>query len=226
MTATASDGARWITLEGVEGSGKSTQLRRLSERLRAAGIDVAVTREPGGTPIGARIRSLLLKSDGPPINSLTELLLYTADRAQHLTEVILPALEGGETVLCDRFLDATLAYQGYGRGLGSGCVLDLHRQPPLDRRPDRTLLFDIDAAVGLERARERNRAAGLDVTEGRFEDEAVEFHERVRAGYLELAAADAQRFRIIDASDTLDRVERSVLTALADWWPGLDEVER
>ena len=226
MTAAGEQGAVWITLEGVEGSGKSTQLRRLSERLRAAGRTVTVTREPGGTGIGARIRSLLLKPDGPPMNSLTELLLYTADRAQHLTEVILPALDRGETVLCDRYLDATLAYQGYGRGLGSDSVLDLHRQPPLDRRPDRTLLFDLDAGVGLERARERNRAAGLDVTEGRFEDEAIEFHERVRTGYLELAAADEGRFRVIDAGGDPDDVERAVLAALADCWPGLGGVER
>jgi dTMP kinase len=101
-------------------------------------------------------------------------------------------------------------------------VLDLHRQPPLDRRPDRTLLFDLDAAAGLERARERNRAAGLDVTEGRFEAEALEFHERVRAGYLELAAADAGRFRVIDAGGARDDVERAVLAALADCWPGLE----
>jgi len=225
MSGSTEGAARWITLEGVEGSGKSTQLRRLSERLRAAGHAVTVTREPGGTGIGARIRSLLLRPDGPAMDSLTELLLYTADRAQHLSEVILPALEAGEVVLCDRFLDATLAYQGYGRGLGSECVLDLHRQPPLDRRPDRTLLFDLDASVGLERARERNRAAGLDITEGRFEDEAIEFHERVRRGYLELAAADEGRFRLIDAAGAPDDVERSVLEVLSDWWPGLDEVQ-
>lgn len=217
------EAARWITLEGIEGSGKSTQLHRLSERLRRIGLSVAVTREPGGTNLGARIRSLLLRADGPSITPLTELLLYTADRAQHLSEVILPALAGGEVVLCDRYLDATLAYQGYGRELGVSPVLELHRQPPLDRRPDRTLLFDLDVAVGLERARERNRVAGLDVTEGRFEDETVEFHERVRRGYLELAGADTQRFRVIDAAAKPDKVERKVVDALRDWWSDLDE---
>jgi len=225
MSGAAQGGGRWLTLEGIEGSGKSTQLGRLSARLRAAGHAVTVTREPGGTGLGARIRSLLLRADGPPIESLTELLLYTADRAQHLDEVILPALARGEVVLCDRFLDATLAYQGYGRELGVECVLDLHRQPPLDRRPERTLLFDLDASLGLARARERNRAAGLEVTEGRFEAEAVEFHERVRRGYRELAGAEPERFRVLDAAARPDKVERQMLRALADWWPGLDEVE-
>ena len=171
------------------------------------------------------IRSLLLKPTGEPMDPLTEMLLYTADRAQHLSEVIVPVLESGESVLCDRYVDATLAYQGYGRQLGCERVLDLHRQAPLDLRPDRTLLFDVEVAAGLERARERNRLAGLDVTEGRFEAEAVEFHERVRRGYLELAAQDEARFRIIDAALDPDEVERSVLEALADWWPdlGVDE---
>jgi dTMP kinase len=137
--------------------------------------------------------------------------------------VIVPALESGENVLCDRYLDATLAYQGYGRELGCEQVLELHRYPPLDRRPDRTLLFDLDVGTGLERARERNRAAGLDVTEGRFEDEAVEFHERVRRGYLELAAADEHRFRVIKADKKPDAVEKAVIAALADWWPDLPE---
>ena len=214
---------RWITFEGIEGSGKSTQVRRLAERLRRSGRALVVTHEPGGTDLGARIRSLLLRPTATPMASLTELLLYTADRAQHLSEVIVPALEAGENVLCDRYLDATLAYQGYGRQLGNAQVLELHRYAPLDRLPDRTLLFDLDVATGLERARERNRAAGLDVTEGRFEDEAVEFHERVRRGYLELAAADEQRFRLIQSEQGPDEVERAVLESLADWWPDLSE---
>jgi dTMP kinase len=214
---------RWITFEGIEGSGKSTQVRRLTERLRQSGRALTVTHEPGGTDLGARIRSLLLRPTPTPMAALTELLLYTADRAQHLSEVIVPALAAGENVLCDRYLDATLAYQGYGRQLGCEQVLELHRYSPLDRRPDRTLLFDLDVATGLERARERNRAAGLDVTEGRFEDEAVEFHERVRRGYLELATAEAPRFRVIKANKSTDVVEQAVLASLADWWPDLAE---
>jgi len=216
----------WITFEGIEGSGKSTQVRRLADRVRQSGRALTVTHEPGGTELGARIRSLLLKPTPTPMGSLTELLLYTADRSQHLSEVILPALEAGENVLCDRYLDATLAYQGYGRQLGCEQVLELHRRAPLNRLPDRTLLFDLDVAIGLERARERNRAAGLDVTEGRFEDEAVEFHERVRQGYRELAAADTGRIRVIKAHKGPDEVERAVLGALSDWWPDLDEATR
>jgi len=215
---------RWITFEGIEGSGKSTQVRRLADRLLQSGRARTVTHEPGGTELGARIRSLLLRPTPTPMGSLTELLLYTADRSQHLSEIVVPALEAGENVLCDRYIDATLAYQGYGREIGCEQVLELHRYPPLDRLPDRTLLFDLDVATGLERARERNRAAGLDVTEGRFEDEAVEFHERVRRGYLELATADEQRFRVIKAGKGLDDVEKAVLAALADWWPDLTEV--
>ena len=218
--------ARWITFEGIEGSGKSTQLRRLTDRLRQSGRALTVTHEPGGTDLGARIRSLLLRPTATPMASLTELLLYTADRAQHLSEVVVPALEAGENVLCDRYLDATLAYQGYGRQLGCEQVLELHRYSPLDRLPDRTLLFDLDVATGLERARERNRAAGLDVTEGRFEEEAIEFHERVRRGYLELAAADERRFRVIKAKSGTDKVEQAVLASLADWWPDLTESSR
>ncbi len=215
--------ARWITFEGIEGSGKSTQVRRLADRLLQSGRSRTVTHEPGGTELGARIRSLLLRPTPTPMASLTELLLYTADRSQHLGEIVVPALEAGEIVLCDRYIDATLAYQGYGRELGCEQVLELHRYSPLDRLPDRTLLFDLDVATGLERARERNRAAGLDVTEGRFEDEAVEFHERVRRGYLELAAADGQRFRVIKAGKGPDDVEQAVLASLVDWWPDLGE---
>jgi dTMP kinase len=218
--------ARWITFEGIEGSGKSTQVRRLADRLRQSGHALTVTHEPGGTELGARIRSLLLRPTPTPMASLTELLLYTADRSQHLSEIVLPALEAGENVLCDRYLDATLAYQGYGRQLGCEQVLELHRYAPLNRFPNRTLLFDLDVAVGLERARERNRAAGLDVTEGRFEDEAVEFHERVRQGYRELAAADTERFRVIKAHKGPDEVEKAVLASLSDWWPNLDEATR
>ena len=213
--------ARFLTFEGIEGSGKSTQLRRLREALTALEIPLVVTREPGGTELGSRIRALLLKPTSNPMAPLTELLLYTADRAQHLTETILPALERGESVLCDRYLDATLAYQGSGRQIGDEAILALHQRPPLDCRPDRTLLFDLDAATGLERARERNRAAGLDVTEGRFEDEALEFHERVRQGYLALAKAEPERFRRIDADSSIDKVERRVREALSDWWPEL-----
>jgi dTMP kinase len=146
----------------------------------------------------------------------TELLLYAADRAQHLVEVVLPALRAGRIVLCDRYLDATLAYQGFARGLGCERVLELHRLPPLDQRPDRTLLLDLDPAAALTRARHRNRDQGTDATEGRFEREQLEFHQRVREGYLELARLEPGRIRVVDAGGDSDQVEQRVGRALHD----------
>ncbi len=200
----------WITFEGTEGTGKSTQIERLARRLGDAGHTIVVTFEPGGTEVGRRLRELLLRPADEPMDPMTELLLYAADRAQHLTEVILPALDRGELVLCDRFLDATLAYQGYGRRLGVQRILEIHSHPPLDRRPHYTILLDLEAATAVERARSRNIGAGLDESEGRFERERLEFHERVRNGYLELAAAEPERFRIIDASGDPDEVESRI----------------
>jgi len=206
----------WITFEGIEGSGKSTQLERLARWRRGAGDEILVTREPGGTALGRSLRRLLLQVEDTPLDPRAELLLYVADRAQHLTQVVLPALDAGATVFCDRFVDATLAYQGYGRGLDLDWIRDLHRAPPLDRRPLRTLLFDLDAAEGLARARRRDDERGVSRTEGRFEAERLEFHRRVRAGYLELAAAEPERIRLVDASGDVELVSRRVGRALAD----------
>jgi dTMP kinase len=211
-------GPLFVTFEGIEGCGKTTQLRRLTERLSAAGIDPVVTREPGGTDVGRRIRELLLAPAERPMASETEMLLYAADRAQHLREVVEPALSEGRLVLCDRYLDATLAYQGYGRRLGTETILALHGTPPLTRRPDRTLLFDLDPEVAVGRARRRNTSLGLDDLEGRFEQEELEFHRRVREGYLELAAGEPRRITIVDASgeeaSVADRVWRIASTFL------------
>jgi dTMP kinase len=212
-------GTRWISFEGIEGSGKSCQLERLGRRLREAGQEVVLTREPGGTELGRQLRALLLRPCEQPMDPTAELLLYVADRAQHLIEVIEPALRRGRVVLCDRFLDATVAYQGYGRGLGRERVLALHRHPPLDRRPDRTVLLDLDPELALTRARGRNQDLGLDETEGRFEREELDFHRRVRQGYLELAAAEPGRFRSVDARGGPDEVERRVWQALRDVLP-------
>ncbi|MCP3977951.1 MAG: dTMP kinase [bacterium] len=210
----------WITFEGIEGSGKSTQIARLADRLRRADIPTVVTREPGGTETGRKLRAILLRPS-TKIHPMTELLLYAADRAEHLYQVVLPARERGEVVLCDRFLDATLAYQGYGRRLGTDRILELHRRSPLDRRPDRTLLFDLDPEIGLRRARDRNSEQGTDATEGRFEQELMDFHNRVRHGYLDLARGEPGRFRIVDAAPDADHVERAVLDELADLLPRL-----
>jgi dTMP kinase len=206
----------FITFEGLEGSGKTTQIERLARRLEASGAEVVVTREPGATELGSALRALLLRPTNTPMSPAAELLLYVADRAEHLFQLVEPALARGAIVLCDRYSDATLAYQGRGRGLGPDRVRELHRWPPLDRRPHRTLLFEIDAAMALARARSRDAQAGRDEEEGRFEQERLAFHRRVAAGYRELAAAEPERIRVIDArGDVLD-VERRTLDALVD----------
>ena len=207
---------RFVTFEGVEGCGKSTQIERLVRGLRSRGDEPLVTKEPGGTPLGIRLRSLLLRDGGTRIDPEAELLLYAADRAQHVREVVAPALEAGRLVLCDRYLDATLAYQGYGRGLDLRIVLDVHRHPPLDLRPDRTVLLDLDPDVALRRARRRNERLGLVTAEGRFERETLEFHRRVRQGYLSLAAESLARYRVIDAAGTEDEVAERVEKAVRD----------
>jgi len=217
----ASRRAPWITFEGTEGVGKTTQIERLAERLELAGHLVRRTCEPGGTSLGRRLRTVLLEPTDRPMHPLTELLLYTADRTQHLTEVILPALARGEVVLCDRFLDATLAYQGHARGLGVDAVLALHSRPPLDSRPDRTLLLDMPAERALERALHRNADSGQDASEGRFEAERLEFHERVRAGYLALARDEPERIRLVQADGEADEVASRIASELADLFPEL-----
>ncbi len=212
---------RFITFEGIEGTGKSTQILRLKERLRRSAVPVVLTREPGGTEVGVELRSLLLRPSSRSLTPTAELLLYVTDRAQHLEELVGPALEQGDLVLCDRYLDATLAYQGYGRGLSLDTILDLHRRPPLDRRPDQTVLIDLEPDVALSRAKARNRIDGSEGTEDRFERELLAFHERVRAGYLALAAESPARFRIVDGNGSADAVERRIVDALADLIPQL-----
>ena len=212
----------FVTFEGIEGSGKSTQAGRLSERLRRAGRDVVLTREPGGTALGRQLRALLLAAESPVLPE-AELLLYAADRAQHVAETIAPALARGAVVLCDRFLDATLAYQGVARGLGSEAVLALHRRAPLDLRPRRTVLLDLDPAVALARARGRDAARGGPLDEGRFEAEPLDFHRKVREGYLAIAAAEPDRVRVVPAADDPERVESAILQALTDLFPELGE---
>lgn len=207
---------RFITFEGIEGSGKTTQMRRLAATLRARGLDVVATREPGGTPVGDQIRAILLHP-ASVMGPWTELLLYAAARAEHLEQVIRPALAAGKLVLCDRFTDATRAYQGFARGLPLEAIEALHGLGPLALEPDRTLLFDLDPAEGLARARGRaaGGAAGAG-SEDRFEQEAVAFHDRVRAGYRDLARLHPARFRMIDARGDADAVAARVLAACED----------
>ena len=199
----------FITIEGIEGSGKSTQITLLADHLKTAGRQVTLTREPGGTTIGDQIRKILLDPANKALDPFAELLLYAASRAQHLREVILPNLDTGRIVLCDRFSDATLAYQGHGRGLDINMIAMLDRVVSAGLKPDLTLLLDIDSGAGLGRARGRNSSEGLH-HEARFEDEAVAFHERVRQGYLALAKQEPGRIRVLDASGTPDEVQREI----------------
>ncbi len=193
----------FITLEGPEGAGKSTNREYLAERLRERGIEVVLSREPGGTPLAERIRELLLAPSDEAMDSDTELLLVFAARAQHLAQVIRPALARDAVVLCDRFTDATYAYQGGGRGLGEARIAELERFVQGELRPDLTLIFDLPVEVGLSRAAARGR---LD----RFEQEERGFFEAVRRTYLQRAAAVPTRYRVLDAAQSLDAVQRAI----------------
>ena len=208
---------RFITFEGIEGCGKTTQIRLAEAWLRERGIPVVATAEPGGTPLGRKIREMLLNRGSCAIGAEAELLLFAAARAQHVRETILPALEEGQWVLCDRFSDATAAYQGFGRGLDDGFIRTLNAFSALNVTPERTILFDLPVETGLARA--EKRAAGIrpEEAEDRFEREEKAFHGRVRAGYLNLAAEEPERFRIIDGAADVETVRREVcrcLTAL------------
>jgi len=196
----------FITLEGIEGSGKTTQIWRLVEFFEDRGIECVATRQPGGTLIGENIRSILLDPANSALDPLAELLLYMADRAQHINELIRPALKNGKTVVCDRYFDATLVYQGFARGLSIELIGQLHQLLFDDLKPDVTLLLDLSPQAGLERAWQQLNNGQRSGDESRFEAEAVAFHEKVRAGYLELARLEPDRFRIVDAAQSQDEV--------------------
>jgi dTMP kinase len=200
---------RFITLEGIEGAGKSTAAKFIGTRLRAAGIPVLATREPGGTPLAERIRQIVLERGTETVTPMTETLLMFAARALHVTHVIRPALTRGEWVVCDRFTDATCAYQGGGRGVDGELIAQLAHAVHGDLKPALTLLLDLPVATGLARARARAGAAT-----DRFEAETVAFFERVRAGYVSIAHAEPKRVRLIDAAAPLEAVEREIATAL------------
>ena len=202
---------RFISFEGGDGTGKSTQLKILDGHLRKYGRICVATREPGGTSLGHFIRQVLLDVGDQSIASPTELFLYLADRAQHVSEVIAPAIASGKIVLCDRYTDSTLAYQGYGRGIDLNLLRRLNEVANRGTYPDLTLLFDCPVEVGLSRTNLRNKEnRGGKHVEDRFERERVEFHERVRQGFLELAQAEPERFRVINASGTVSEVRRAV----------------
>lgn len=203
---------RFITLEGIEGAGKTTVARFVREWLEARGIPFVATREPGGTPLAERVREIVLNRGGEAITPVTETLLMFAARGIHLNTLIRPALARGDWVVCDRFTDATRAYQGAGRGVDLAWIEHLARAVHGDLQPDRTLLLDLPVPVGQARARQRSGPAPTD----RFEEEADVFFERVRAEYLRLARAEPRRFRILDASASLQEIAKTVPGALQD----------
>jgi dTMP kinase len=207
---------RFITFEGLDGCGKSTQLEKLAAVLRRQGLSVVVTREPGGTSTGEKIRQLLLDTNTSALAPLAELTLMFASRAQHITEVIQPALAGGRIVLCDRFTDSTEAYQGGGRKLGSRPVLELHRILCGNLQPELTILMDSNVAVSVDRARRRNKTqAGKNnrgkSDENRFEQESRAFFGRVRNGYLAIAAREPQRVVVVDARGTPEQTHKQIV---------------
>lgn len=211
----------FITFEGSEGAGKTTQVSLLAEALRARGHDLVETREPGGTPIGQTLRQLLLRPPtGQPTDTLAppaELLLMLADRAQHIHEVILPGLQAGGVVLCDRYADSTTAYQGHGRGFDLAEIARLNAFVCAACRPKLTFVLDLPVAVGMQRAHARRGAAAVD----HFEAASGAFHERVRAGFLAIARAEPERVCLIDAAQDIEAVHAAILAGVRKRLPAL-----
>lgn len=205
----------FITLEGIEGSGKTTQIRQLSAYIEATGYRCVTTREPGGTSIGDKIRAILLNPENNDLSPISELLLYMADRAQHLNSLIKPALDVGKIVLCDRYFDATVVYQGIARGLDTELIYSLHRLLFEDLKPEVTFLLDLPPSVGLARAWKQIDDGIRSGGESRFEEETLAFHEKVRAGYLELARLEADRFTVIDATQDEKQVQMDIREVLS-----------
>ncbi len=200
----------FITFEGIEGSGKSTLLYNVAAALRRSGLDPLMTREPGGTSLGVALRKVLLNPDMERIGSIAELMLFAADRAQHVSEVILPALETGQTVLCDRYSDATVAYQGHGRGIPLDVITAVDNPARSGAIPHMTVLLDLPAETGLTRARARNNESS-DKSESRIDEEEMAFHRKVREGYLMLAGNEPERFLVLDALEKPDRLAELVM---------------
>jgi dTMP kinase len=203
----------FITFEGIEGCGKTTQVKRFTKYLNENGIPGINTLEPGGTDIGQGIRRILLDTNNTNLFPLTELILYAADRSQHVNEVIKPGLDQGKWVICDRYLDATIAYQGFGRGLDMEIINILNSKATGGLSPDITILMDCPEDIGIKRALERNKDS-LQEDQGRFEKEKMEFHQRVRQGYLTLAEENEDRYIVIDAAKSVDEVEKDIIKAL------------
>lgn len=200
----------FITLAGIEGAGKTTQTKNIAGFLDEIKQPYILTREPGGTDIGKKIRSILLDPDSAGLSAKAELLLYAADRAHHIESVILPALRSGMYVVCDRFMDCTTAFQGYGRGIDLSLIERIHDLVLSGLKPDITFLLDIDPESGLERALSDIKSGERSEKESRFEQEALEFHKKVRKGYLSLAEKEPERFVIVDASMNADEIKEVI----------------
>ena len=203
---------RFVSFEGIEGCGKTTQIALLSEALSRRDISHSVTREPGGTAVGEGIRRILLHSETIHLTAAAELLLFYASRSQNILEKIEPSLARGEVVICDRFYHASMAYQGYGRGIPIEFIEKLTDLVCGERRPEITILLDIEPEVGLARARSRNSKRSED--EGRFEMEEIPFYTRIRNGYLELAARESNRIQIVAANRSIDTIHKEILEIL------------
>lgn len=196
----------FITFEGIEGSGKSTQIALLAEFLQSGGRQVTVTREPGGTAIGAAIRQILLNPDFAEMDYHTEVLLYAADRAQHVAEVVRPSLEAGAIVISDRYIDSSIAYQHFGRGLPLDLIMEVNERAVQGLMPDITFLLALPVELGLQRATR--------VAADRIEQESIEFHSRVEAGFQALAAGNPERWRVIDGAQSVEEVHRAIIEAV------------
>jgi dTMP kinase len=202
------DSGVFITFEGLDGCGKTTQMELQVERLRGRGLEVLGTKEPGGTAVGQQIRDIVLNAAIGPVSAPAELALMSAARAQHLCEVINPAIAAGKLVLCDRFMDSTIAYQGYGRGLSMDMIYNLHALLCNKAKPDLTIYLDISPETAAARTASRNLAAHQPTT--RFEYEGIDFFRRVHCGYMDIAAREPQRFRMLDGTGTVDQVQQAV----------------
>jgi len=201
---------RFISLEGIEGTGKSTQAKLLSDYLKEKGFEVVLTEEPGGTQIGLRIRELLLSVEHKGMTAVTELLLYNASRSQHIREIIVPAISSGAIVITDRFTDSTIAYQGFGRGIDLRLINSIDLIATERLRPDITILLDLDAEVGLKRNK------GINKTD-RLELEDLEFHQRVRNGYHNLAEKEPERIKLIDASAGIQEIHSRISSIITNF---------